>query len=70
LQHWQYGKRWLLCAGSLKCCSRKTKTNSALLFGGKNRSAYVKDAFNEYVTRGNKAAVNPDRWDEIARITA
>jgi len=59
LQHWQYGKRWLLCAGQPEVLFTENETNSALLFGGKNRSAYVKDAFNEYVTRGNKAAVNP-----------
>src|SRR2546422_9181485 len=37
------------------------ETNSARLFGGRNRSPYVKDAFHEYVIQGNKAAVNPEQ---------
>src|ERR1700675_4766259 len=61
LQHWQYGKRWLLCAGQPDLLFTENETNSARLFGGKNRSPYVKDAFHEYVIHGNKAAVNPDQ---------
>jgi len=58
LEHWQYGKRWLLCAGQPELLFTENETNSARLFGGKNRS-FVKDAFHEYVIAGNKAAVNP-----------
>ena len=61
LQHWQYGKRWLLCAGQPELFFTENETNSARLFGGSNRSPYVKDAFHEYVIRGNKAAVNPQQ---------
>src|SRR5712671_3360033 len=61
LQHWQYGKRWLLCAGQPELLFTENETNSARLFGGRNRSAYVKDAFHEYLIQGNKAAVNPDQ---------
>ncbi len=61
LQHWQYGKRWLLCAGQVSLLFTENETNSARLFGGRNRSPYVKDAFHEFVIRGNKAAVNPDQ---------
>src|ERR1700682_3972636 len=61
LEHWQYGKRWLLCAGQPELLFTENETNSARLFGGRNRSAYVKDAFHEYVIRGNKAAVNPEQ---------
>jgi len=61
LQHWQYGKRWLLCAGQPELLFTENETNSARLFGGRNRSSYVKDAFHEYVIHGNKAAVNPDQ---------
>src|SRR5207249_9061336 len=32
-----------------------------LLFGGKNRSPYVKDAIHEYLIRSNKAAVNREQ---------
>jgi Glycosyl hydrolase family 63 C-terminal domain len=61
LQHWQYGKRWLLCAGQPELLFTENETNSARLFGGRNRSPFVKDAFHEFVIRGNKAAVNPER---------
>jgi len=58
LQHWQYGKRWLICAGQPQLLFTENETNNARLFGGRNRSSYVKDAFNEYVIHDNKAAVN------------
>src|SRR5258708_6234700 len=61
LQHWQYGKRWLLCAGQPELLFTENETNNARLFSGKNRSPYVKDAFHEYVIRGNKSSVNPDQ---------
>src|SRR5712664_250501 len=61
LEHWQYGKRWLLCAGQPELLFTENETNNARLFGGKNRSPYVKDAFHEYVVYGNTAAVNPDQ---------
>ena len=57
--HWQYGKRWLLCAGQPELLFTQNETNFAKLFNTRNRSPYVKDAFHEYVIRGNKAAVNP-----------
>ncbi|HEX8879517.1 MAG TPA: hypothetical protein VF749_05775 [Candidatus Acidoferrum sp.] len=60
LQHWQYGKRWLLCAGNPGLLFTENETNWARLFSGANRSPYVKDAFHEYLVRGNKGAVNPD----------
>jgi Glycosyl hydrolase family 63 C-terminal domain len=59
LQHWQYGKRWLLSAGNPDLLFTENETNCARLFKGANRSPYVKDAFHEYVIRGNKSAVNP-----------
>jgi hypothetical protein len=60
LQHWQYGKRWLLCAGQPELLFTENETNNARLFSGRNRTPYVKDAFHEHVIRGNKAAVNPE----------
>jgi mannosylglycerate hydrolase MGH1-like protein len=36
------------------------ETNSERLFAAPNASRHVKDAFHEYVIRGNKAAVSPD----------
>src|SRR6266446_5695493 len=58
LDHWQYGKRWLLCAGQPELLFTENETNFQRLFGGTNRS-YVKDAFHAYVIRGDKTAVNP-----------
>ena len=59
LQHWQYGKRWLLCAGKPELLFTENETNSSRLFNSRNRTSYVKDAFNEYLIRDNKDAVNP-----------
>ena len=60
LEHWQYGKRWLLCAGQPELLFTENETNFQRLFGGTNRS-YVKDAFHAYVIGGDKAAVNPQQ---------
>jgi Glycosyl hydrolase family 63 C-terminal domain len=61
LQHFQYGKRWFLCDGQPELLFTENETNNAKLFGGRNRSPFVKDAFHEYVIRGNRAAVNPQQ---------
>jgi hypothetical protein len=61
LQHWYYGKRWLLCAGQTELLFTENETNYARLFSGRNRAPYVKDAFHEYLIRGNKSAVNPQQ---------
>ncbi len=58
LQHWHYGKRWLLCAGQPELLFTENETNYARLFSGRNRVPYVKDAFHEFLIRGNKSAVN------------
>ena len=60
LEHWQYGKRWLLCAGHPELLFTENETNFRRLFGGKNRS-YAKDAFHAYVIGGDKTAVNPQQ---------
>jgi hypothetical protein len=61
LQHWQYGKRWLLSSGQPELLFTENETDFARLFNGKNRTPYVKDAFHEYLIRGNKSAVNPQQ---------
>jgi hypothetical protein len=58
IQHWQYGKRWLVAEGSPQLLFTDNDTNTQRLFGHQNRG-YVKDAFHEFLVRGNKAAVNP-----------
>src|SRR5579884_885483 len=59
LQHWQYGKRWLLSDGKPQLLFTENETNNARLFNGRNRSPYVKDAFHEYLIHGKEDAVNP-----------
>jgi hypothetical protein len=58
LQHWQYGKRWLLAAGHPELLFTENETNMERLFSIENRS-YVKDAFHSYLIQGDKSAVNP-----------
>jgi hypothetical protein len=58
LQHWQYGKRWLLCGGRPDLLFTENETNMQRLYSRPNRS-YVKDAFHAYVIQGDKNAVNP-----------
>jgi hypothetical protein len=60
LEHWQYGTRWLFCAGQPELLFTENETNNQRLYGGQNVS-YVKDAFHEYLIRGDKAAVNPQQ---------
>src|SRR2546423_9953121 len=58
LEHWQYGKRWLLSAGNPELLFTENETNYERLFGAKNR-LYVKDGFHSYLIQGDKGAVNP-----------
>jgi hypothetical protein len=37
----------------------ENESNNEKLFGTKNASAYVKDAFHTFLVQGNKEAVNP-----------
>ena len=50
----------LLYEGSPEALFTENETNFARLYGGTNPSAYVKDAFHEYVVNGKKDAVNPE----------
>ncbi len=60
LQHWQYGKHWLICAGQPELLFTENETNHRRLTGGQNLS-YVKDAFHEYLIGGDKTALNPQQ---------
>ena len=61
LDHHQYGKRWLIAAGSPSLLFTENETNRERLFGAPNRSPYVKDAFHEYLVRGRHDRVNPEQ---------
>jgi hypothetical protein len=60
LQHWQYGKRWLLAAGTPELLFTENETNYEEIFKFRSRTPYVKDGFHSYLIRGNKGAVNPE----------
>jgi hypothetical protein len=59
LEHWQYGKRWLLCAGAPELLFTENETNYLKLFNYRDRVPYTKDAFHEYIIHGNQQAVCP-----------
>jgi hypothetical protein len=51
----------LQCEGTTDLLFTNNESNSARLWGEPNTSPWVKDAFHEYVIRGNKTAVNPEK---------
>lgn len=59
--HDYYGKRRFLCEGSPELLFTENETNTGRLYGDPDGARYVKDGINEYVVRGDKRAVNPDR---------
>jgi hypothetical protein len=61
IDHWMYGRRWLLIAGTPELLFTENETNYVKLFNYRERVPYVKDAFHEYVIHGNKQAVNPQQ---------
>jgi mannosylglycerate hydrolase MGH1-like protein/glycosyl hydrolase family 63 len=61
LQHWQYGKRWLLCAGQPQLLFTENQTNYERIFSGENPTPFVKDAFHEYLIHKNQGAINPQQ---------
>jgi hypothetical protein len=70
IDEYRYGKRWLLAEGRPELIFTENETNFERLFGSSNRTPYVKDAFHEYVVRGNKAAVNPaETGTKVAALT-
>ena len=61
VQHWQYGKRWLLCAGQPQLLFTENQTDYERIFNVKNPTPFVKDAFHEYLIHKNQGAVNPQQ---------
>jgi len=52
LNHNHPGNRWLHCEGSPELLFTENETNMQRLFGGPNRTPYVKDGINNYVVHG------------------
>ena len=61
VEHKTYGKRWLLCEGEPELLFTENETNAKRLFGGENRTRYVKDGINDYIVHGDHQAVNLEK---------
>jgi hypothetical protein len=59
--HFDMPERWLLCHGDPELLFTNNETNFERLFGVPNHGPYVKDAIDNYVVKGEKSAVNPNR---------
>jgi hypothetical protein len=59
--HAELGEMRLLCEGKPDLLFTENDSNETRLWGRSNESAYVKDAFHEYVVSGKRDAVNPSR---------
>ncbi|MFN0278539.1 MAG: MGH1-like glycoside hydrolase domain-containing protein [Pyrinomonadaceae bacterium] len=55
------GERYLHFDGEPQLLFTENETNNAKLFGGENRTPYVKDGINEFVVNEKSDAVNPER---------
>ncbi|MGA2451364.1 MAG: glucosidase [Polyangiaceae bacterium] len=60
------GRYWLECERDPELLFTDNETNCERLFGTPNRTPFVKDAFDEYVVRGNRGAVNPAKKGTMA----
>src|SRR6266699_1599432 len=59
LETLSYGQRWLFADEKPTLLFTDNETNFKRLFGIENRALYLKDAFHEYLIKGNDGAVNP-----------
>ena len=59
--HAELGEIHLLCDGEPELLFTENESNNARLFGGENATPYVKDAFDDYLVRERRDAVNPGR---------
>jgi len=55
------GERHLYCDGQASLLFTENETNAKRLFGGQNRTPYVKDGIHRFVVHGQGDAVNPDQ---------
>ena len=53
------GDRYLYCDGDCTPLFTENETNARKLFGGQNRTPYVKDGIHSYLVRGETGTVNP-----------
>ncbi|HTD86145.1 MAG TPA: glucosidase, partial [Candidatus Binatia bacterium] len=55
------GDVYLYCDGKPALLFTENETNLKRLFGGENRTPYVKDAFDNFLVHGQRDAVNPQK---------
>jgi hypothetical protein len=61
LDHFYYGRRWVWCEGAPELLMTENETNTRRLYAIDGDSRFVKDGINDYVVRGAKDAVSPER---------
>ena len=59
IDHNYYGRRRLILKGQPTLLFTENETNREALYESPNRSPFVKNAFHDYVIRGDRSAVNP-----------
>ena len=57
--HQELGEYWLHCEGAPELLFTENESNAHRLWGQPNASAYVKDAFHQYIIAAQGGAVNP-----------
>jgi hypothetical protein len=60
-EHPSLGPRWLYCEGAPELLFTENDTNVERIWGRANPTPHVKDSINDYVVRGDRAAVNPEQ---------
>ena len=69
LRHpWMNAPMHVYCEPDSEVLYSENETNFARLYGGKNTSAFVKDAFDDYVVHGRHEAVNPGKFGTQAAV--
>ena len=59
--HWDLGQQYLYCENAKELLFTNNETNTERLFGVRNKTSYVKDGINDYIVKGDRSAVSPDR---------
>jgi hypothetical protein len=62
------GERFLYCEGAPALLFTENETNMQRIFGGENRTPFVKDTFHHFVIHGNADAVNPQKTGTKAAV--
>ncbi len=61
VKHGELGRYCLACERKPNLLFVENESNFKRLFGGSNKSSYVKDGINDFVLHANSAAVNPKK---------